>query len=158
MLYQVGNGRGLFRSLIFGIGKSSTEGSDISQNVALFGRFRTLCTNKLHYFFSDSIPSLTISDPSIEDLPMPKIEDLNKPPPLPDTTNVQKIVIDVKAKSEEILTISTSNNQVVKKKSREKAISEQKKVKREIALVMEPTPKKCLGFVGFANLPNQVYK
>ena len=34
----------------------------------------------------------------------------------------------------------------------------EKKVKREIALVLEPTPKKCHGFVGFANLPNQVYK
>ena len=55
--------------------------------------------------FSDSIPSLTISDPSMEDSPMPKIEDLNKPPPLPDTTNVQKIVIDVKARADENLTI-----------------------------------------------------
>ena len=36
---------------------------------------------------------------------MPKIEDLNKPPPLPDTTNVQKIVIDVKARADEDLTI-----------------------------------------------------
>ena len=92
----------------------------------------------------------------MEDSPMPKIEDLNKPPPLPDTTNVQKIVIDVKAAKEVEINSTTSNINVVKKKA--KAISEQKKVKREISLVMEPTPKKCHGFVGFANLPNQVYK
>ena len=92
----------------------------------------------------------------MEDSPMPKIEDLNKPPPLPDTTNVQKIVIDVKAAKEVEINSTTSNINVVKKKA--KAISDQKKVKREIALVMEPTPKKCHGFVGFANLPNQVYK
>eukprot|EP00093_Oithona_nana_P003450 03450.XXX_33096_42054_1 [CDS] Oithona nana genome sequencing. len=33
-----------------------------------------------------------------------------------------------------------------------------KKSKREISLVLEPTPKKCSGYVGFANLPNQVYR
>ena len=52
----------------------------------------------------------------------------------------QKIVIDVKNSPKE--------------KQRKKT----SRVKREISLVLEPTPKKCSGYVGFANLPNQVYR
>ena len=52
----------------------------------------------------------------------------------------QKIVIDVKNSPKEKQRKKTSRG------------------KREISLVLEPTPKKCSGYVGFANLPNQVYR
>ena len=83
---------------------------------------------------------MTISEPPEDS--KPKIPDSIKPL---ENNNVQKIVIDVKAAEQ-----SDTN---VKKRPKV-----EKKVKREIALVLEPTPKKCHGFVGFANLPNQVYK
>lgn len=60
----------------------------------------------------------------------------------------QKVVIDVK---NETPTPPVAN-------SRKKKSSLEKRVKREISLVLEPTPKKCSGYVGFANLPNQVYR
>ena len=64
----------------------------------------------------------------------------------------QKLIIDV---SKPTTTTSSDNAKSARKKSSNAA---EKRVKREISLVLEPTPKKCSGFVGFANLPNQVYR
>ncbi len=63
----------------------------------------------------------------------------------------QKLIIDVSKPT----TTSSDNAKSARKKSSNAA---EKRVKREISLVLEPTPKKCSGFVGFANLPNQVYR
>ena len=75
----------------------------------------------------------------------------------------KKIVIDVKSESQvdilannPTITISAPNEKS-KNEQKNKNVDE-KKIKREISLVMEATPKKCTGYVGFANLPNQVYK
>ena len=77
----------------------------------------------------------------------------------------QKIVIDVKSKSPSedvaknpIITISSPNEKITSSNKQKSKSSDGKQIKREISLVMEATPKKCNGYVGFANLPNQVYK
>ena len=73
----------------------------------------------------------------------------------------QKIVIDVKpeAKTNNVVKIiSAPIEKNVENNKRKSKNSSEKKMKREISLVLEATPKKCIGYVGFANLPNQVYR
>jgi len=78
----------------------------------------------------------------------------------------QKIVIDVKTEAPQPQ-LSTAakpsvtlgpNEKSSNSNGRKAKISAENKIKREISLVLEPTPKKCSGYVGFANLPNQVYR
>ena len=76
---------------------------------------------------------------------------------------VQKIVIDVKndTVSQKVTNDkSQSSSRTNNKRGNSNSTNQDKRVtmKREISLVLEPTPKKCNGYVGFANLPNQVYR
>ena len=105
---------------------------------------------------------MTISEPPLDDSkPKNMKNDVIQEPTennatITENNNVQKIVIDVKAEEP---SAKETPPPAIKKKPK---IADKKPViappKREIALVVEPTPKKCHGFVGFANLPNQVYK
>ena len=78
----------------------------------------------------------------------PKLED--------EGAGSQKIVINVKDDGG-----ATSHQQKGQSKVKTKVSVDSKRqsvVKREISLVLEPTPKKCSGYVGFATMPQQVFR
>ena len=95
---------------------------------------------------------------------------ITKPkPPIPPKDEATKLVIDINNKTRSAATnatttpVSTTSTAAMVVKSESQQIHSttsvaKKKSKREISLVLEPTPKKCSGYVGFANLPNQVYR
>ena len=98
---------------------------------------------------------------------------ITKPkPPIPPKDEATKLVIDINNKTRSAAAnstnatttpVSTTSTAAMVVKSESQQIHSttsvaKKKSKREISLVLEPTPKKCSGYVGFANLPNQVYR
>ena len=121
-------------------------------------------------FKIDFLSESTSSAPSKIEEPKTEVKTLpvaiTKPkPPLPPKDEATKLVIDINNKSR----IANSTNPTTTPVSTTMVKSEsnpssatisvaKKKSKREISLVLEPTPKKCSGYVGFANLPNQVYR